>query len=134
MKHFRLLRWVTVGLLALAAIFAGHIMVRLGIAADESGIAFVWGEWPPYSQWAAFLVPVVLLLVMHCLFAFFAGKELKKKEQRAVVVCVALSLAAVVGSCAVSVNVHVRLNRQAENSRGQSTHLQWSAGEVPTCH
>lgn len=40
MKHFRLLRWITEGLLALATLFAGYIIVQLGIAADEYGIAF----------------------------------------------------------------------------------------------
>ncbi len=130
MKHFRLLRWGTLGLLALAAVFAGHIMVRLGIAADECGTAFVWREWPPYAQWAAFLVPVVLLVGMHCLFAFFAGKALKTKERRVLVVCAALSLAAVVGSGGVSVDAHVRLNRLAQRSGVPSPRLQRSAQEA----
>ncbi len=128
MKHFRLLRWVTVGLLALAAIFAGHIMVRMGIAADEYGTAFAWSGWPPYAQWTAFLVPLVLLVVIHCLFAYYAGEGLGKKEKRAVVVCVALSLAVVVGSCVVSVNAHVSLNRQAEKYEAycKPLRMEWS--------
>lgn len=128
MKHFRLLRWITEGLLALAALFAGYIIVQLGIAADEYGIAFAWNEWPPYAQWAAFLGPMVLLLVCYCLFAGLKGKALKKSWQRIVMVCCAVALAVAVGSFIVSGYACANLHHQKKvcEEYVNTTHLEWT--------